>query len=88
MIFVLPVLFIATSCSDDDEGSWTEAQISEFLTDCQEDGIAKGDCECIATGLAKEISFEEFDAIEEPTAEQTALYLGIIVSCNPDIELN
>lgn len=60
--FVLPVLFVVTSCDDDeDESKWTDAQIEEAVADCVADGTDKEDCECFIGKIAQEYEYDAFE---------------------------
>ncbi|UXX78062.1 hypothetical protein N7E81_11905 [Reichenbachiella carrageenanivorans] len=59
--FILPVLFIATSCGDDDDDSkWTQEQVDEAVSDCVEEGTDKEDCECFIGKVSREYEYDAF----------------------------
>lgn len=66
IVFILPILFVITSCGDDDEDSgWTEAQESAFITACEEGdeetaGGTTEQCECMFEGISKEWTYKEY----------------------------
>lgn len=59
--FMLPVVFFATSCGDDDESKWTDEQIDEAVADCVADGTDKEDCECFVGKISKEYEYDAFE---------------------------
>lgn len=87
IVFVLPMLFVATSCDDDDDDgvtAWTEAQKSEFLEECEGDllGGSTEVCECVLDGLSKAYSYSDYQsALEGEEAEDVLKILEIYTDC-------
>ncbi|MDW3211044.1 MAG: hypothetical protein ABJO02_20460 [Reichenbachiella sp.] len=81
IVFVLPVLFVATSCDDDDEGKdgWTDAQLEALTEECvsEEEGTQE-QCECLTDKISDEWTYEEYNNL---TLDDLGRAIEIALDC-------
>ena len=85
--FILPVLFITTSCGDDDDSDkvgWTEANKSDYVNNCVSEGATRKQCECLYNKIARSYTYDEFEdllALDDMPNEDMSKIFGFISDC-------
>lgn len=88
--FILPVMFVATSCGDDDDDNngWSDAEIEELASECVADESGtKEECECFANSITSEFSKSQFENEDFSDADAIKMLeimgdCGIVFSVN------
>ncbi len=86
IIFMVPILFLATSCSDDDDNNgWSDAEIDQLVSECVSDEQGTQEqCECFADKVTGDFSREQVDNEELSDADIVKL-LSHAVDCGISI---
>ncbi|WP_420581187.1 hypothetical protein [Reichenbachiella sp.] len=82
IVFVLPMLFVATSCDDDeDDNGWTDAEKEQLVSECVSDESGTEEqCQCFADQVTNEFSKSQFENEDFSDADAFKL-LEIISDC-------